>query len=296
MLAASVDGETLSPSSPSVGNHLLAGAWLWLVPLGLPFLMWAARPRDPLLATALEALVSVWVLAFCFVAHELGHGWTAYQEGDRTAAELGRLSLDPRCHFDRFGALWAPLFSAALAAVFPSVVIAWAKPLPVNVGRLRNPTRGNYRVALGGPLMNLALLYSSAIFMVAVILMRGAQGVQSQVWPIDYMSLPIVSISEPFWWFLLTALRWSLFYNTLLLVLNLLPFPPFDGSAIFTGLSSRPWRSRWERWQKWGAGALLVLVVTGWGRLLFWPAFWVWYVAIYAVAALSGAPLPEMAF
>src|SRR5919106_2768343 len=105
-------------------------------------------------------------LLLAMVLHEYAHGWTANYYGDPTARMQGRLTLNPLAHIDPFGTVILPL----ICLLFPGgFFIGWAKPVPVNPGNLRNPTRDMALVAAAGPGMNFLLAVFSA-FLFSVIL------------------------------------------------------------------------------------------------------------------------------
>src|SRR5690606_37754318 len=85
--------------------------------------------------------------------HEAAHALVAYLRGDKTAAEAGRLSLNPIVHMDLLGTLIVPL----VGALTKMPVIGWAKPVPVDLSRLKNPTVDHALVAAAGPAANLLL-------------------------------------------------------------------------------------------------------------------------------------------
>src|SRR5439155_6038764 len=99
------------------------------------------------------SLCAVPILA-AVVLHELAHGYVAFRLGDPTAAQLGRLTLNPFSHVDLFGTVILPLLLLFGGAPF---LFGYAKPVPVNFRNLRNPRRDMVLVALAGPAMNLLL-------------------------------------------------------------------------------------------------------------------------------------------
>src|SRR5947199_7472752 len=102
------------------------------------------------------------VLLLSLSVHESAHAWTADALGDPTARYLGRVSLNPLVHADPVGTILFPLIG-----LFSGLMFGWAKPVPVNVGRLRNPSRDHMLVAAAGPVSN--LLLATGLFFVLMI-------------------------------------------------------------------------------------------------------------------------------
>src|SRR5215475_3316265 len=103
--------------------------------------------------TLFLGLIQFIVLLLSLSFHECAHAWTADRLGDPTARYLGRVSLNPIVHADPFGTILIPL----MGIFFTGFLIGWAKPVPVNVGRLRKPSRDHMIVAAAGPVSNLLL-------------------------------------------------------------------------------------------------------------------------------------------
>jgi Zn-dependent protease len=162
------------------------------------------------------AIFAVPLLA-AIVFHEVAHGAVAWACGDPTAARHGRLTLNPLPHIDPFGTVLLPivLLLAPLVLGTPPFVFGYARPVPVDVRRLRHPRRDAVLVAVAGPTTNLILAALSALAL---------------AW------LP--SATEPT--SILAGLRQmagaSLSINCLLAVFNLLPIPPLDGGRVLTTL------------------------------------------------------------
>jgi len=171
-----------------------------------------------LLATLITTLV------VGLTVHEFAHAWTANRLGDPTAADLGRLTLDPRKHLDPLGSL-----------VFLVVGFGWAKPVPINPYRLDH--RDILLVALAGPVSNLAL----ALLAAGTNLALGGTS-----------SPPLVA----------GLLGFFLFLNVVLAVFNMLPIPPLDGWKVVMGLVPASIAARMRAFE-YGPGqvALLVLIV-----------------------------------
>jgi Zn-dependent protease len=145
------------------------------------------------------------------ILHEISHGWSALALGDDTAKRAGRLTLNPIAHIDLLGTVILPAFLLITHAGF---VFGWAKPVPVNVGKLRHPRNDAVVTSLAGPATNLLLAG------IALVALRGLH-------------------PETFWPY---NLLWVLgFLNILLACFNLIPVPPLDGSAVVERLLPRSW-------------------------------------------------------
>jgi len=159
------------------------------------------------------ALVIPLIIAIVF--HEVAHGWTARALGDPTAAQLGRLTLNPVKHVDPFGTIILP----GMLKLAGLPVFGWAKPVPVVKGRLRNPRRDMMIVAAAGPGSNLIMALIGAVALGLV--MRGFAAEAE----------PSLAVS-----FLAANLFNFILLNIFLALFNLLPIPPFDGGHIVEGL------------------------------------------------------------
>ncbi|NNN07887.1 MAG: site-2 protease family protein [Acidimicrobiaceae bacterium] len=141
------------------------------------------------------------------ILHEISHGFVANLCGDPTAKNAHRLTLNPLRHIDPFGTILLPFL--LIATGLPA--FGWAKPVPVNVGRLRKPRSQSLYVSLAGPLTNI-ILSAIAFFFVRYEL---------------HSTSNFVSNSSFF-----TFMVYFGLVNLILAVFNLLPIPPLDGSAI----------------------------------------------------------------
>ena len=187
--------------------------------------------------------ISALPIIFAITLHEAAHGYAARHFGDPTAGMLGRISANPLRHIDPIGTLLVPaviVFTSyvALDSVF---IFGWAKPVPVNFGRLRNPKRDMLWVAGAGPAANLAMALAWALLFKLVTLM-----------PIHAYSLPLAEMA-----------RIGINVNIGLMVLNLLPLPPLDGGRIAVSLLPYPLAVRFSQLERWGFPILLVLLFTG---------------------------------
>ncbi len=169
-------------------------------------------------------------LLLAMVLHEYAHGWVADRYGDSTARLEGRLTMNPLAHIDPFGTVMLPLLCLLLPGGF---FLGWAKPVPVNPMRLRNPRRDMALVAAAGPGMNLLLAIASALVLSGLL---SADPTLMESWPPrpgqgprrDLLGMLLVPIAA--------MALYSVFINILLMVFNLIPIPPLDGGRVLTSL------------------------------------------------------------
>lgn len=151
------------------------------------------------------ALISIVILIFSAILHEISHGLVADRLGDPTARLLGRLTLDPRPHIDPWMSIALPLI---LILSGSPIIFGAAKPVPVDPFNLRDGKKDMALVSLAGPLMNFLI---AAVFALLIKLLA-----------------PILGAS-----ILLVILYKVVQLNLLLGIFNLLPIPPLDGSKVF---------------------------------------------------------------
>lgn len=180
-----------------------------------------------------EILVTVSASLLCITVHEASHGLMANILGDPTAKRLGRLSLNPLKHIDIFG-----LVMMAVAK------FGWAKPVPVDMRRFRNPKVGMALTAMAGPLSNVLLAGLAMLgYGLTVLLSYRAD------------SALLEYISE---FFLTTAVL-----SSGLAVFNLFPIPPLDGSKMLFVILPQQWYDRLMQYERYGMFVLIALVSAG---------------------------------
>ena len=181
------------------------------------------------------------VLLFSLTVHEMAHAWSADYLGDPTARRLGRVSLNPMVHADLVGTIVFPL--VALVSGLP--LLGWAKPVPVDVRRLRRPRTDYMLVAAAGPASNLAL---AVVASSALALM-----------PVTPMTIGEPNATAPIAALLSRAIQ----INVLLAVFNMMPIPPLDGGNVLSGLLPRALARQFDRLRPYGFMLLYVLMFTG---------------------------------
>src|SRR5688572_13828042 len=157
-------------------------------------------------------------IVLAITLHEVAHGWAAKQLGDPTAHNLGRLTLNPLKHVDPIGTIVVPLDLAFFTQ--GQCYFGWAKSVPVVFGNLRNPKRDMVLVAAAGPGANLVMATAWTLaYVVSVLLGAGAV---------------VAGAAEDDW--IIRVCTAGIYFNCLLMVFNLLPVPPLDGSKVLAGL------------------------------------------------------------
>jgi len=185
--------------------------------------------------------LAVWAVPvlFAITVHEVAHGWVANRYGDPTARMLGRLTLNPIKHIDPVGTILVP----GLMLLMGGIVFGWAKPVPVNQRNLRNPRKHMILVAAAGPGANLVMAVLWALMIWVGV---GVTGVNQSIgFGIQYMGLAGVTI------------------NIVLMVLNLVPVPPLDGSRVLAGFLPPKLAWQYSRIEPYGLFIVLALLLTG---------------------------------
>ena len=185
--------------------------------------------------------IIIWAIPVLFAVtlHEVGHGYVAKLLGDTTAEDMGRLTVNPLKHIDPMGTVVVPLITFFIGGF----IFGWAKPVPVNWSRLKNRKRDMALVALAGPGANLLMI----VFWLIIAKLFITSGEQGNV---------IAS--------LLTLMAWAgIIINSLLMILNLFPLPPLDGSRVVFSLLPDSIAWRYARLEPYGLIILVLLLVSG---------------------------------
>ncbi len=180
---------------------------------------------------------------FAITMHEAAHGYIAKHFGDFTAFNEGRISLNPIRHIDLIGTILVPLtlFVLSKMTVGAGFLFGWAKPVPVNFSNLRQPKRDMLWVAAAGPGANLLM----ALFWALMIKLAITMPESSFAKPLALMGIAGIEI------------------NVILMVLNLLPLPPLDGSRMAISLLPHRLAYPFSRIEPYGFIILLGLLFSG---------------------------------
>lgn len=200
--------------------------------------------NDLVRAIAIYALPVI----FAITLHEAAHGYVAKYFGDMTAYMEGRVSLNPLRHIDPFGTVALPLILLGLTKfIGGGIIFGWAKPVPVNFANLRHPKRDMLWVAAAGPLSNFVMALIWALLVKIGLSL-----------PENYFALPLALMGAA-----------GVFFNIIIMVLNLVPLPPLDGGRILVSLLPQRMASRVARIEPYGFMILILLLLTGvLGRVL----------------------------
>ena len=190
----------------------------------------------------MEQLIMLVVLYFTVIVHEVAHGYVALLNGDATAKLYGRLTFNPVPHIDLVGTILVP---AILFFSQSGILFGWAKPVPVNPRNFRNYRTGELSVSASGPMSNFFL---AAVF--------------AQL-------LPWVGDNPGF--FLLC--KYGVIINLYLMLFNLIPIPPLDGSKILMPLLPRSLQELYAQLEPVGFLLILILLYSGVWSILIMPIF-----------------------
>jgi Zn-dependent protease len=187
--------------------------------------------------------ICIWALPIILAVtlHEVAHGYVAFCCGDNTAKSYGRLSLNPIRHIDLFGTIIIPLLIGFFTNF--NFLFGYAKPVPINWGKLRHPKRDMILVALAGPIANLIMAFLwMGLFKIAILLK------------------PESSMAALF---LLMTARAGMMMNLFLAFLNLIPIPPLDGSRVVLALLSPQNALRYLIIEPYGFFIIALLALSG---------------------------------
>jgi Zn-dependent protease len=173
-------------------------------------------------------------MLFAITLHEAAHAYIAKLRGDKTAYLMGRVTLNPIKHIDILGTIILPTAMFLLGTGF---LFGWAKPVPVNFNNLKKPRQDMILVAIAGPLAN---------FIMAII------------WFLLWKFVPNFGFHQ--------MAQFGVILNLMLMVFNLLPIPPLDGSRVISTLLPYKAALQYNRLERWGFLIVLLLLFIPFGQ------------------------------
>ena len=198
-------------------------------------------PQELTAESFLRAVTYLVAMLLSLSFHEAAHALVATLKGDLTAKKQGRLTLNPMAHIDPVGTIILPLIGAL--ANLP--VIGWAKPVPVDLRRVKNPRWANLQVSLAGPFANLLL----SMICLALVGLHLATDLPAK----GSLLYPFVELAQAMVW-----------VNAFLAFFNLIPLPPLDGAAMITTLLPARWAEKFEEHvAPYGFFLLFVIMISG---------------------------------
>lgn len=198
-------------------------------------------------------------LLFAITLHEAAHAYAARYFGDSTAYSQGRMSLNPTRHIDPFGTILMPIL--LYVATAGNFIFGYAKPVPVDFGKLRKPKRDMAWVALAGPAANFAM---------------------ALMWLVFWLVLSAMHVREPFFMEMAGA---GVDTNLLLLAFNLFPVPPLDGGRVLTSMLPHKYSWRFAQIEPYGFFIVMALILLK-----------VIYLWVMPIKAAAGAALAVLVF
>lgn len=192
-----------------------------------------------------QFLLMIVPLLFAVTIHEVAHGFVALRMGDHTAKDAGRLTLNPIKHLDPVGSLLLP---GILALSGSPIIFGYAKPVPVNFFNLKPYQMGMILVGAAGVTANLICAILSGLLYQGIVMTYG-------FWSGGIIGSTVLGF--------VYMLQYSVIINAVLMIFNLIPIPPLDGSRILAMVLPEDLRESYQRIEPFGIIIIIFLLMTG---------------------------------
>ncbi len=207
----------------------------------------------------LAIAVTIALVIYSIILHEISHGWVALQLGDPTAKNEGRLTLNPIAHID----VWNTILLPMMLYVMAGIILGGAKPVPINTYNFRNRRKGMMLTAAAGPATNFTIALAFILLMKLTFLVRPG------------------SINEH-------VLAMVVICNILLGMFNLVPIPPLDGSRVVAWLAPKEIARMLDRIERFG---IMILLIVFFFTPLRYYFFYGFAIVLETIGELFGVPL-----
>lgn len=184
------------------------------------------------------------VLIMSAIVHEYAHGWAAFQQGDPTAKDEGRLTLNPLKHLDPVGSFLLPLILLASGSKF---LFGYAKPVPYNPYNLKNQKYGPSVVAIAGPLANFIVALFFGLILRFILANPG----------LSFASQSLVNLLDII-----------VYINLILMIFNLVPIPPLDGSKVIMPFLPYSWQIKLSKLEPYGMFIVFAFIMVGFSLIV----------------------------
>lgn len=184
------------------------------------------------------------VLIMSAIVHEYAHGWAAFQQGDPTAKDEGRLTLNPLKHLDPVGSFLLPLIMVVSRMPF---VFGYAKPVPYNPYNLKNQKYGPAIVAIAGPLANFITALIFGLILRFILANPGS----------SFASQSLVNLLDII-----------VYINLILMIFNLVPIPPLDGSKVLMPFLPYNWQLKLSALEPYGMFIVFAFIMVGFSLIM----------------------------
>ena len=186
----------------------------------------------------IQLILSVPIVLFALSCHEAAHAYAAYKMGDRTAFNLGRMTINPTKHLDPLGTIFMIAFG-----------FGWAKPVPINARNFSDPKKGMAITGIAGPIANFILGVIGTFFCTLTSFLQYKVAVSFGLNETLFTLLNVLYI-----FFYLWAM-----YNFVFMVFNLIPVPPFDGSRFVTAFLPTKWYFKLMQYERYTLWAVFIV-------------------------------------